>query len=186
MPPTTAWATVRVGSTVSDWSSMPMSTPRRRVTRPPSGSMRPASRRSNVDLPSPFLPTTPTRSPSLRPTVTPSKMTRVGNSSRSFSPPSRCAISGQHYPRGLPTDSLVGLATTPPVARRERTSRGYRSPRAEFLRVCEGPHPQERRSRGCRHGRMARARMMWARTRARNSSHPSRRSCAVTRMTVQP
>ena len=43
----------------SDWSSMPMSTPPRRVTRPASGSMRPARSRSRVDLPSPLRPTMP-------------------------------------------------------------------------------------------------------------------------------
>ena len=68
----------RLSSRSSPWSSMPRVTPPRRVTRPPSGSMRPASRRSRVDLPSPLRPTTPIRSPSLSPTVTESKMTRVG------------------------------------------------------------------------------------------------------------
>ena len=88
-------------------------TPRRRVTRPASGSMRPASSASSVDLPSPLRPTMPMRSPSLRPAVTLSKMTRVGNSRCRHSAPSKCAISPSAYrPRhvqpasGRPTPPL--------------------------------------------------------------------------------
>jgi hypothetical protein len=89
MSPTTAWATVSEESTVSAWSSMPRVTPRRRVTRPPSGSMRPPSSFSRVDFPSPLRPTMPTRSPSFRPSVTESKMTLVGYSRWSASAPRR-------------------------------------------------------------------------------------------------
>ncbi len=59
------------------------------VTRPASGSRRWASSASRVDLPSPFRPTTPMRSPSSRPRVTLSKTTRVGNSRCTFSAPRR-------------------------------------------------------------------------------------------------
>ena len=94
MPPTTASATVMPGSTTSAWSSMPMRMPRRRVTRPASGSSRPASSFSSVDLPSPLRPTTPMRSPSSMPRVTSSKTVRVGNSRCRRSAPRRCAMSG--------------------------------------------------------------------------------------------
>ena len=48
---------------------------------------------SRLDLPSPFLPTIPTRSPSFSPSVTESKTTFVGNSRCRASAPRRCAIS---------------------------------------------------------------------------------------------
>ncbi len=91
MSPMTVWWTVLVPSSSSAWSSMARVTPPRRVTRPESGSRRPASIRSRVDLPSPLRPTMPMRSPSSRPMVSLSKMTRVGNSRCSASAPRRCA-----------------------------------------------------------------------------------------------
>jgi hypothetical protein len=78
--PTTATSTVSASSRASAWPSTPTVTPPRTVTRPELGSSRPASMASRLDLPSPFLPTIPTRSPSFRPSVTESKTTFVGNS----------------------------------------------------------------------------------------------------------
>lgn len=66
--------------------------PRRCVTRPSSGSSVPASTLSSVDLPSPFLPTIPIRSPSPTPSVTLSKICLVGNSRLTESHPKRIAI----------------------------------------------------------------------------------------------
>src|SRR3954454_16992779 len=68
-----------------------MLTSPRLVTRPESGVDRSASSRISVDLPSPFLPTMPIRSPSSRPRVTPSRTVRVAYETERFSPPSRCA-----------------------------------------------------------------------------------------------
>ena len=78
--PTITSETVSSSLSTSDWSSIPIVVPRRTVTRPPSGSMRPARRLRSVDLPSPLRPTTPMRSPSSMPIVTLSKMMRVGYS----------------------------------------------------------------------------------------------------------
>ncbi len=91
MPPTMASPTVWPSGRVSLWSSTPIVIPRRRVTRPRSGSRRPARRERRVDLPSPLRPTMPMRSPSFTPMVTSSKITRVGNSRWSASAPSRWA-----------------------------------------------------------------------------------------------
>ena len=90
--PTTARRTVEAASRSSAWPSRPTRTSRRCVTRPPSGSSTPASTESSVDLPSPFLPTMPMRSPSATPRVTLSKICRVGNSSETESHPKRIAI----------------------------------------------------------------------------------------------
>ena len=76
--PTTAARTVAEGSSASAWSSTPMRTPLRLVTRPESGVRRPDSSPRRLDLPSPLRPTMPIRSPSLTPSVTESKTTRVG------------------------------------------------------------------------------------------------------------
>ena len=91
--PTTACSTVSSSSSVSPWSSTPTRTPPLTVTRPASGRSRPASISSRLVLPSPFLPTTPTRSPSFRPRVTLPKTTFVGNSRCRASAPRRCAMS---------------------------------------------------------------------------------------------
>ena len=70
MSPTTARCTVLSLARASRWPSTPTVTSRRRVTRPASGSSTPASTDSRLDLPSPFLPTMPMRSPSFTPRVT--------------------------------------------------------------------------------------------------------------------
>src|SRR5690606_4550104 len=61
----------------SAWLSRPTSRPPVRATRPVSGSWAPARTRSRVDLPPPLRPTTPMRSPSSRPSETPSRTTWV-------------------------------------------------------------------------------------------------------------
>ena len=99
--PTMACETTRSSGSSSAWSSMPRVMPLRRVTRPPSGSRRPDSSLSRLDLPSPLRPTTPMRWPSSSPIVTLSNTTRVGYSRWRLSAPSRCAISLRAYP--LPT-----------------------------------------------------------------------------------
>src|SRR5919112_6262939 len=68
-----------------------MLTSPRLVTRPESGVDRSASSRIRVDLPSPFLPTIPIRSPSSSPRVMPSRTVRVAYETLRFSLPSRCA-----------------------------------------------------------------------------------------------
>ena len=90
--PTTACSTVSSSESASACPSTPTRTPRVRITRPSSGSIMPASKESSVDFPSPFLPTTPMRSPSSSPRETSSNTVFVGNSTRAFSQPSRNAI----------------------------------------------------------------------------------------------
>ena len=92
MSPTTARCTVLALSSESRWPSTPTATSRRRVTRPASGSRTPASTDNRLDLPSPFLPTMPMRSPSLTPRVTSFAISLVGNSRCTLSQPSKMAI----------------------------------------------------------------------------------------------
>ena len=61
----------------SPWPSSADARPPTRVTPPASGSSTPAISRSSVDLPSPLRPTTPIRSPSATPSVTPRRTVRV-------------------------------------------------------------------------------------------------------------
>ena len=118
--PTTARSTVSESSSVSPWSSTPTRTPPRTVTRPASGCCRPASMASRLVLPSPFLPTTPTRSPSFSPRVTESKTTFVGNSRCRDSAPRRCAISVSR----LFGFAVCAVRCTPEATRRERLRPG--------------------------------------------------------------
>ena len=77
----------------SVWSSMPRVTPRRRVTRPSSGSCSPARMRSRVDLPVAVAPDDADAVGRRRCRRSrPSRTTRVGYSTRSCSAPSRWAI----------------------------------------------------------------------------------------------
>ena len=61
------------------WGRNACTSPRRRVTVPPSGSSRPARIASSVDLPPPFGPSTPTRMPSASSRSSPSRMRRPPN-----------------------------------------------------------------------------------------------------------
>ena len=116
-----------------------MRTPPRTVTRPESGSSRPASMASRLVLPSPFRPTTPTRSPSFRPRVTESKTTFVGNWRCRASAPRRCAISLSrlgHQPTPAPPPADPGavlsrLRRTGPAA----CGAGRQAPRAGPVRA---------------------------------------------------
>ena len=90
--PTTARSTVSSSASASACPSTPTCTVPFFSTRPSSGSRVPASRASNVDFPSPLRPTMPMRSPSSTPSDTLSNTVFVGNSTRTFSQPSRNAM----------------------------------------------------------------------------------------------
>ena len=62
--PITTWEMVWSGRKSSNWSSIPIRTSLRLVICPLSGSCSFANNLSKVDLPSPFFPTIPMRSPS--------------------------------------------------------------------------------------------------------------------------
>ena len=91
-PGCTASTTVSSGLRVSAWVRTATRTPSRRVTTPPSGSWVPATMRRSVDFPAPLGPRMPTRLPSSRPTVTPSRSLRDPARAPTFCVPSRCAI----------------------------------------------------------------------------------------------
>ena len=144
--PWMAVRTVAPGGRSSAWLRTATLTPPVRVTRPPSGSRRPARAARKVDLPAPLGPRTPTRVPSSSPRVTSSRSRREPTVRRRFSTPSRCAIS-------------------PPPGRRPRGRRraGRRRP---------GPRPSVRvrpvgRRRGPRRGRR-----WWGRSRRRWRAGP--------------
>ncbi len=69
-PPMTSCRMVRAGSRSSPWPSMPTRRPALCVTTPASGWSVPPIRRRSVDLPPPFCPTTPIRSPAATPSET--------------------------------------------------------------------------------------------------------------------
>ena len=106
--PTTACSTVSASSSASSWASMPTSMLLRYVTLPESGSRRFATSSRSVDLPSPFLPTMPMRSPSFMPMVWSRSTCLPGHSMLRCSQPIR-------IPKAIPP--------RPPQARAEARSR---------------------------------------------------------------
>ena len=108
--PTSAWPTVAASSKASVWPSTPTRTEPFLSTRPASTSSPPDSSASSVDLPSPLRPTMPMRSPSFTPSDTPSNTVFVGNSTRTFSHPSRNAMHTRPSPLPSAGDYSAGAS----------------------------------------------------------------------------
>ena len=147
--PTMASPTVASSRKSSDCPSTPTRTAPFLSTRPSSGSSLPASRLSRVDLPSPLRPTMPTRSPSSTPSDTLSNTVFVGNSTRTFSHPSRNAM--PLHPSSPPSAGDYSARTIrreesrsdpPPIRLPQSLIRALRTTRNSFPRPLAAPSVQ--------------------------------------------